>query len=256
MLTLVRRSIGLLLFLVVWELLGVTGAVSRDYLPGIGSIAGALVKLVGSQSFAAGFAATLQRTVFGLIIAVALALVLAVATGRFPILRRMLEPTVDILRSLPPPALLPLLIFVLGIGGQLFYVIVIYGCIWPTYISASNALATAEVVQIQTARSYGLSKWQIMWQVRLPAALPEAFTGIRLSAAIALLATVATEMMVGGSGLGGMIYDAGFSQLWARMYALLFVIGVTGMVLNGAVSLLRWGLVGWQEQFAMMGSAT
>lgn len=249
-----RRPLGLLVFLVLWQVISISGLVSSEFMPGLGTIGAAVFDFLGRAEFWQSFSATVQRMVFGLIVAVLLALLLAVVAGRYPLVRRMLLPITDILRSLPPPALVPLLIFVLGIGPQLFYFIVIYGCMWPTYISASNALATAEPVQVNTGRSFGLSNWQIMWQIRVPAALPEVFTGIRLSAGISLLATVATEMLVGGTGLGALIFDAGFSLLWGDMYALMFVIGVLGILMNQAVHLIRQPLAGWQSQYSAMGA--
>ncbi|MFV0383163.1 ABC transporter permease [Paracoccus sp. (in: a-proteobacteria)] len=251
-----RRPLGLLIFLVLWQAVSLSGLVSSELMPGLGTIGAAIAGFVGQAEFWTSFFATVQRMLIGLIVAVALALLLAVIAGRYPVIRRMLLPITDIMRSLPPPALVPLLIFVLGIGPPLFYFIVIYGCMWPTYISASNALATAEPVQVSTGRSFGLTDWQIMWQIRVPAALPEAFTGIRLSAGISLLATVATEMLVGGSGLGALIFDAGFSLLWDDMYALMFIIGMLGIAMNQAVHMVRQPLAGWQSSYSAMGAQT
>ncbi|MCB1387880.1 MAG: ABC transporter permease subunit [Rhodobacteraceae bacterium] len=251
-----RRPFGLLIFFGLWETISALGLVSREFMPRLGTIAGALADFLVSPQFWLAVGDTVQRAILGLLVAVAVSLMLAVVAGRYEIVRRALGPTADILRSLPPPALIPLLIFVLGIGPKLYYFIVIYGCMWPTYISASNALSTAEPVQVNTARSFGLTDWQIMWQIRVPAALPEAFTGIRLSAGIALLATVATEMMLGGSGVGVMVFNAGFSNLWDDMYALMFSIGVLGILINLAVAAIRWSLAGWQERYAAMGAQT
>ncbi|GAB4356751.1 MAG: ABC transporter permease [Oricola sp.] len=249
-----RRPVGFLVFLAVWDLISATGLVSPDYMPRLATIGGALADFLASAQFWDNFAATVQRMLTGLLCAVAIALAIAIVAGRYPLARRALEPSADILRSLPPPALVPLLIFVLGIGPGLFYFVVVYGCMWPAYVSAANALATAEPVQVNTARSFGMSDWQIMWQIRLPAAWPEIFTGIRLSAGISLLATVATEMLVGGKGLGALIYNAGFSLLWGDMYALMFIIGVLGILLNGVVAAIRWPLAGWQSRHAATGA--
>jgi len=249
-----RRFVGFLVFLAIWELISAFGVVSPDYMPRLSVIGAALADFLNSAPFWENFAATVQRMLIGLFWAAATALALAIVSGRYPLVRRCLEPFADILRSLPPPALVPLMIFVLGIGPGLFYFVVIYGCMWPTYISASNALATAEPVQVNTGKSFGMSDWQIMWQIRLPAAWPEIFTGIRLSAGISLLATVATEMLVGGKGLGALIYNAGFSLLWDDMYALMFVIGILGIVLNAVVAAIRWLLAGWQTRYSAMGA--
>lgn len=257
MLHYMKHSLGLILFLAVWELIGASGMVSQEVLPSIATIFAAIFDfLTVDPKFWKGFFATLQVVIFGLAAAVALALSLAVVSARYPLIRRTLEPTTDILRSLPPPALVPFLMFAVGIGSGLFYFVVIFGCMWPTYLSATNALSTAEPVQVNTARSFGLTDWQILWQVRVPAAMPEIFTGIRISAAISLLATVATEMMVGGGGLGDLIFNAGFSLLWDDMYALMFIIGIMGISLNLLIIAIRWPLAGWQIKYAELGAST
>ncbi|MGH1368118.1 MAG: ABC transporter permease [Maritimibacter sp.] len=249
-----RRGFGLLVFLLIWETVSATGLVSPDYMPRIATIGAAAWAFFLNGDFWMNFAATVQRMLIGLAVAVSISVVLAVVAARYALLRRALAPLTDILRSLPPPALVPMLMFVLGIGPGLFYFVVIFGCMWPTYISAANALSTVEPVQVNTAKIFGLSDWRTLWQIRLPAAMPEIFTGIRLSAAISLLATVATEMMVGGEGIGSLIYNAGFSLLWDQMYALMFYIGLLGLLMNAGVTMLRMPLAGWQSRYAAMGA--
>lgn len=248
-----RRLTGLLVFLVIWETTSLIGVVPQDFMPGLGEIGGRLWQFLADGEIYWRYWITAQRVLLGLVIALVIAIGLATIAGRYPAFRRTLQPLADILRSLPPPVLVPLLILVLGIGSKLYYFVVVFGSMWPTYISASNALATAEPVQVNTARSLGLTDWEIMTQVRVPAALPEIFTGIRLSASIALLATVASEMLLGGNGIGAMIYNAGFSLLWADMYALMFVIGLSGIALNAAVEGARWLFAGWSARYAAMG---
>lgn len=252
---LARRSFGLLVFLVVWEVISATGIVSSDYMPRLADIGAAIWTFATSGTFWVNFAATVERMLIGLVVAVTLSILIALVAARYLLVRRALEPITDILRSLPPPALVPLLIFVMGISQGLFYFVIIFGCMWATYVSATNALSTVEPVQVNTAKIYGLSDWQILWQIRLPAAMPEIFTGIRLSASVSLLATTATEMLLGGDGLGAMIYNAGFSLLWDQMYALMFIIGLLGIAMNVGVSLIRYPLAGWQSQYAAMGAA-
>lgn len=254
MLLLARRTFGLLIFLVIWEIVTATGLVSPDYMPRLASIGAAIWAFVTSGDFWLNFFATVQRMLIGLSVAVVIAIAVALVAARFALLRRALEPITDILRSLPPPALVPLLIFVLGITPALFYFVIIFGCMWATYISASNALSTVEPVQVNTAKIYGLTDWQILWQIRLPAAMPEIFTGIRLSASVSLLATTATEMLLGGQGLGAMIYNAGFSLLWDQMYALMFIIGLLGIAMNFLVAAVRYPLAGWQTRYSAMGA--
>lgn len=253
---LLKRPLGLVVFLVLWELVSRSGLVSADYLPPLAVIGSELVNMLGSDKFLFHLFTTWQRVLVGLTMAIAIGFALAVVAGRFAVVRRMLEPLVEMLRALPPPALVPLMIFPFGIGPQLFYFIVVFGSLWPVYINAANALATAEPVQVNTARSFGYSDGEILARVRLPAALPEIFTGIRLSAGIALLATIAGEMLVGDRGIGYLLYNAGFSMLMAQMYAIMFVIGISGILLNIVVALIGRYFIGWQARWSAIGDST
>jgi len=132
-----------------------------------------------SPDFLIHLGTTSLRAVAGLAIATAIGLVVAIAAARYAVLRRMLEPAVGMLRVLPPPAIVPISIFVLGIGTQLFLFIIAFAAIWPIYINAANSLAAGEPVQLMTGRCFGYSRWEILLRLRLPAALPEIVTGIR-----------------------------------------------------------------------------
>ena len=98
-----------------------------------------------------------------------------------------------------PQAIVPISIFIFGLGPQLYLFIIAFSALWPIYINAANALSAPEPVQVASAASMGYNDREILLRVRLPAAMPEIFTGIRLGAGIALGA-VASEMLAAGSG--------------------------------------------------------
>lgn len=249
------RAMGVLIPLVAWELVSASGIVDQDLLPRLSTIAGSFIDFVSTQVFWLEAATTAFRALTGLIVATIIALALAILSGRYKRLRRMFDPMSDFLRAIPPPALMPLAVFVVGLGTSLYIVVIAFGCIWPIYIATSNALAHPEPVQMHTARCFGLSEWQTMWFVRIPAAMPAAMTGLRLSAGVALLATVATEMLMGSNGLGALMFNAGFSLLWNDMYALMIVTGFLGLSFNAIVGTLKRGLTGWQLRLSEIGAA-
>ena len=248
-----RRGAGLLLFLLIWEGVARSGLVLRDYFPPVSEIALAMVEEMRSPKFIDNLLTTWTRTLGGLVIAIVLALTLALSAARFSVLRRMLAPFVDMLRVLPPPAIVPLSIFVFGIGSKLYLFIVAFAAIWPVYINAVNAIAAPEPVLINSARAMGYERNEILLRVRLPAAMPEIFTGIRIGAGLALLGAVAAEMIAASSGLGALLYDAGFTLRIKDMFALMFFIGISGILMNALVAALRRWIVGWHIGLAAMG---
>ena len=253
MYNLARRLGGLLLFLLVWEGVARSGLVLRDYFPPVSEIALAMANEMRSPKFIGNLLTTWARTLGGLTIAIALALLLALAAARSTLLRRMLAPFVDMLRVLPPPAIVPLSIFVFGIGSKLYLFIVAFAAIWPIYINAVNAIAAPEPVLINSARAMGYGRNEILLRIRLPAAMPEIFTGIRIGAGLALLGAVASEMIAASSGLGALLYDAGFTLRVKDMFALMFFIGISGILLNAFVAAVRRWMIGWHIGLAAMG---
>ena len=245
LLAVAKRALGIGLALLCWQATAWSGAVPADYFPGLPAIGTAGWGLLHSTGFLANFGTTAVRAAAGLAIAILVGLAAAIVAGRYRLIRRMLGPMVDMLRVLPPPAIVPISIFVLGIGTQLFMFIIAFAALWPIYINAANALAAAEPVQMMTARCFGYFDWEILVRVRLPAALPEIMTGIRIGTGVALLATIAAEMLAGQSGLGFLLYDAAFSLRTPEMFAIMATTSALGLLFNTVVQQASRLVVGW-----------
>jgi len=248
-----KRLGGIALFLLLWEIVARSGIVSAEYFPAVPTIATALAGLAASVRFLIELAMTWGRALAGLAIAIALGLGVAIVAGRYELVRRTLDPVVEMLRVLPPPALVPLSIFALGLGPQLFLFIIAFAAVWPVYINAANALKSAEPVQLFTGRAFGYSDWEILLKLRLPSAMPEIFTGIRLAAGVSLLAAVAAEMLAGRDGLGFLLFDAAFTLRTADMFAIMFAVGVSGVLMNLLVVAARRMVIGWHVRLTAMG---
>jgi NitT/TauT family transport system permease protein len=247
-----KRLLGLGLFFLLWQAFAASGLVPPEYFPGVPVVARALADLAATRDFWTGLAMSCARVAAGLGLAILFGLGLALLTARAALLRRMLNPLVEILRVLPPPALVPMAIYALGLGPRMFLFIIVNAAIWPIYINAANALAATEPIQVLTGRAYGYSPGEILYRLQLPAALPEIFTGIRIAAGFALLATVAAEMLAGTDGIGYQLYNAGFSLDTPQMFALMFVIGVLGVVIQATTALARRLFVTWHAALASL----
>ena len=166
-----RSLIGLALFLALWEAIARSGLVSQDRFPPLGEIASSLAGELASPKFLAHLTATWSRALAGLGASIALGLSLALLAGRYRVVHRMLAPTVDMLRVIPPPAIVPLSMFALGLGTPLFIFIITFASIWPIYVNAANALSAPEPVQMAMGRSLGYGDAEMLLRLRLPAAL-------------------------------------------------------------------------------------
>jgi len=248
-----KTIIGVALFFVVWEAIALSGLAPRDYFPTVQTIGRALLRMAGTTRFWSNVAATCLRLVSGFAIAIALGLALAFLAAKFRVFRQMLEPMVEILRVLPPPALAPIAIYALGLGPRMFLFIIVNAALWPIYLSATNALMNVEPLQLLSGRAYGYSPLEIVFVVQFPAALPEILTGVRVAAGFALLATIAAEMLAGTNGIGYQLYDAGFSLRTAQMFALMFTIGLLGVCIQAMLGLSRRFLISWHTALAGTG---
>ncbi|ODU11156.1 MAG: hypothetical protein ABS84_00580 [Rubrivivax sp. SCN 71-131] len=250
-----RPLVTLLGLLLLWQAVVLTGRIPQEYLPGVPAIAAAFVAQLGAREFWAGEALTMSRAIGGLLLATLSGVGFALLGARHRVVQRALAPLSQIMLSLPPAALVPLSIFALGLGAALYTFIIWFACVWTIYASAVSALEASEPVQRHAARSFGYGAWECLWRVRLPAAWPEIFTGIRIAAAGSLMAAVAAEMLAGTDGLGFMLYDTAFSLRIPEMFALLAVMGLNGVALNGVVVRLRRRVAGWHDELAKMAGA-
>jgi ABC-type nitrate/sulfonate/bicarbonate transport system permease component len=100
-------------------------------------------------------------------------------------------------------------------------------------------------VQINTGLMLGYNRAEVLWRIKLPAALPEIFAGIRYAATISLIAVIVSEMLAGRDGLGFLIFRKAFALRTPEVYALMFVVAANGVVLNRLVALLRGWATGW-----------
>jgi NitT/TauT family transport system permease protein len=250
-----KPLVSLVGFLLVWQAVVLMGHIPQEYLPGVPAIGMALVEQFGVSDFWMGEALTVSRAVGGLLLATLTGVGAALLGARYRVVERALSPLVQIMISLPPAALVPISIFALGLGAKLFGFIIWFAGVWNIYLSAANALKTSEPVQLHVARTFGYGGWEILWRVRLPAAWPEIFTGVRIAAAGCLMAAVAAEMLAGKDGLGFMLYDTAFSLRIPEMFALLAVAGLNGVLLNEVIVRLRRRTCGWHDRLGAMADA-
>lgn len=240
-----RVPLCLLLVFGIWQAVHAIGVVPDKFFPAATEIFGAFWQMTTDGTVISAWATTFLRALIGLIAAACLGVALAILSDLSPVLSRGIRYVSDILQPIPPAAFVPMAIFMLGLGAKLYAFVIILVTIWPPYLNGVAALQTVSPVQVDTGRMFGLSRSQILWQIRLPAALPEIFTGIRYAATISLIAVIVSEMLAGRDGIGFMIYKKVYALRTSEVFALMFLVAFSGVLLNGLVALLRRALTGW-----------
>ena len=165
--------------------------------------------------------------------------------GLLPWLRELTEPVLEFFRAIPPPAIIPIVMLLLGITDTMKIAVIVSGAVWPILLNTIDGVRSVDRVLVATAATFRLSPWQRFWKVILPAASPQIVTGLRVSLAIALVLVTTSEMVVSNDGLGYYVLDLQRSFQMAEMYAAVVALGLIGYALNRLFLLLDGRVMGW-----------
>lgn len=237
--------IGIVVFLGIWELIPTLGIVQATYLPPASEVLATLVVDFTLTAFWVAVGETLLAWFIGLLAAVLLALVLGLVIGMSPFLRRATNSTIEFLRPIPSVALIPLAVLLFGTKIESSLMLIIYACFWQVLIQVLSGVADVDNVAMQTARSYGFSRFQRIRDVIFPTMLPYLMTGIRLGAAVALILAITAELIIGSPGLGKEIQLAQSGGAIAGMYALIVATGLLGVVINLCMRVVEKRVLSW-----------
>ncbi|GAA0511377.1 nitrate ABC transporter permease [Saccharopolyspora subtropica] len=250
MTTTLRGLAGLLGFLVLWEVFSRSGIVAQQYFPPPSTVLVRFVELLGDRGFLLDLIASVLAWAIALGISIAIAVPAGLLLGSVRAIRVATRAIIEFLRPIPSVALIPLAVVLVGAGPETKISLAVYASVWPILFNTIYAFDEIDPVMVDTARSFGLGRGRVMFTVALPNSAPFVLTGIRMSAAVALILVVSTEFLAGGSGLGSFVLDASTGA--GRMDLVLagtLVAGIVGYLINEALELLhrrglRWAAVG------------
>lgn len=244
--------VGVLGSALVLEMLIRLDVITGSGLPLPSAVADQAWSLLGDDDFWTQIIYTLREWMLGLVIASVVGVVLGGLMGASRTVFKLLSLTVEILRPLPAIAVGPLLVLLIGSGMLPIALTVAIACTWPILFNSMYAAKAVDPVAIQTARTLHVSPLGILTQVRLPAALPFMFTGIRVAASIGLIVAVSAELLFGdGSGIGGYILLASTSASdLDAVYAATLVAGVMGVLVSVLFAVADRLLFGWKVGLA------
>ena len=172
---------------------------------------------------------TLTRVLLGFIVAAAVAIPAGILIGWSKTVENYLSFTIGLLRPIPPIAWIPFAIlwFGLGLGSAIFVIFV--GSVFPILINTADGVKRIDKVYIESASTLGANQYQTLRKVVVPAALPNIITGLKVGMGIALMCTVAAEMIGSNNGLGYLILTATSMLDSASAIVGMLTIGVIGL---------------------------
>jgi ABC-type nitrate/sulfonate/bicarbonate transport system permease component len=237
--------IGLLLL--VWQLSAMY-LVKTPTWPTITRIFEAWFENIADGTLPLHLVATFWRQMLGYGLAVVLGIALGLAMGYYRALYNLFEPLVEVLRPIPGPAYLPLLVLFVGIGHEMKVVLILVASVFPILLNTYSGVRSIDRVQLDTARTLGLTTLQTFRELVIPAAGPQIMTGMRISLAISLILAILGEMIVSNDGLGYFVLLSQRSFKVPEMYAGIFTLAIFGYALNRVFLLIEGRLVRWHHE--------
>jgi ABC-type nitrate/sulfonate/bicarbonate transport system permease component len=194
---------------------------------------------------------SMKRAAAGYLLAAAVFVPLGILMGLFQTIHRALEVIVEMLRPVPPPAVIPVALLFFGIEDEMKVFVIFFSCAWPILLNTIDGVRSIDWVILNTAKTFRLSRSKTIRQIILPAASPQIMTGLRVSLPIMLILVVISEMVGSTDGIGYFILDSQRRFRVAQMYSGMLALAILGYTLNQLFNLLHRRLLSWH--WRMMG---
>ena len=198
-------------------------------------------------------AVTLQETLYGLLIGIAIAFVIASLMDRFTIINKALYPVLVVTQTIPTIAIAPLLVLWMGFGMAPKITLVVITTFFPIAIGLLNGFQSVDEDAINLMRSMGARRLQIFRIIKLPNATASFFSGLRISAAYAVVGAVVSEWLGGFEGLGAYMTRVKKAYAFDKMFAVIVFISAISLVLMGIVVLLEKISMPWVHKKEISG---
>jgi sulfonate transport system permease protein len=238
-----------LLLVAVWQAAASLGAIPVTVAPSPVMVVKAFVRLTASGELFTNVEISFLRALAGLAVGGSIGFALGLANGLSPLSERLFDSSVQMIRTVPHLALIPLVILWFGIDEDAKLFLVSLGVLFPVYINTFHGVRTVDAQLIEMARSYGMRGYQLFRRVILPGALPSVFVGLRYAIGIAWLTLIVAETIAAQSGIGYMAMNArDFMQVDVIVVAII-VYAVLGKLADSAVRLLERWFLGWHDAF-------
>jgi sulfonate transport system permease protein len=240
------RWLSPLALLLLWETASRGGLIPPHILAAPSSVLGTLTAMIASGELPLNLAISLRRAMLGFAIGSAAGIVLALGAG---LLRRgdaLIDPLVQIKRTLPVVALTPLFIVWFGIGETTKIVLIAFASLLPVYLNLHQGIRGVDVRLVDAARSFGLGRLGLIAHVVLPGALPSLLTGLRYSLSVSVLMLVIAEQINASAGLGYLILNARDAMRTDIIVVCLLVYALLGLAGDSVIRAVERRALAWR----------
>ncbi len=235
-----------ILILLIWWGISVSGLIPSYMLPSPVSVGEAFIK--DFSNLITHALVSVQEAIYGLIIGVLLAFIIATLMDRFETLEKALLPILVVTQTIPTIAIAPLLVLWMGFGMAPKITLVVVTTFFPIAVGLLDGYKSVDPDEISLMRSMRANRLQIFWHVKLPAALPYFFSGLRVSASYAVVGAVISEWLGGFDGLGVYMTRVRKAYAFDKMFAVIILIIIVSLLLMAAVDLIKSLMMPWTKQ--------
>lgn len=195
-------------FLVLWQIFGSLGILSGKILPTPVEVVEGTIRLASDGSLFEYVWISTKRAFIGFFIGGLIGFVLGLINGLIPIASKLFDTSVQMIRTIPHLALIPLVILWFGIGEEAKVFLVALGVAFPIYLNTYHGIRNVDKGLIEMGRVYGLKGFPLFKQVLLPGALPSILVGVRYALGIMWMSLIVAETIASDTGIGYMATSA------------------------------------------------
>ena len=200
-----------------------------------------------SGEFFRDAAGSLYRIVAGFLVGAGLAFPLGLTMGNSPLVYRMMNPLLQVLRPIPPIAYIPLSMNWFGLGNPPAIFLIALGAFFPVLINTIDGVRTVDSIYLRAARNLGASQLTIFRRVIMPAAMPHILSGVRIGIGTAFIVVIVAEMIAVNNGLGFRILESREGFWTDKIIAGMFAIGFVGFAIDTVFDRLNRHLLRWHR---------
>ncbi len=227
----------ILLILIIWQLLSVSGLIPGYMLPSPVKVVKAFCKDFSLLIY--HLEVTLLEAFTGILVSIVFAFVCAIVMDSFTFIHRAVYPVLIVSQTIPTIAIAPLLILWFGYGMSSKVILIVLTCFFPITVSLLTGFASVDKDMIKLMESMGATKKQILRYSKLPSSVKSLFSGLRISISYSIIGAVISEWLGGMRGLGVYMTRVKKSYAYDKLFAVIFLISALSLALIKLISLIE-----------------
>jgi sulfonate transport system permease protein len=243
------KAISPLALLLLWYLASTAGWLSENTLASPTAVVAKAGDLLATGELQDAILASAQRVLIGLLCGLSAAVLAALVAGLFKVGEDIIDAPIQMLRTVPVVGLIPLLIIWFGIGDQPKLILIALGVFFPLYLNLYAGIRGTDPALIEAGRTLGLSRFGLVRNVVLPAAVPNGLVGLRYSIGVSWLILVFAETINATTGIGYLINSAREFFETDTIVLCLVLYALLGLLADVIVRLLERVLLSWRPSF-------